>query len=202
MSRRYRVFAGVILAVILVVAGAWVANRPPAIPADAASLSLDRTVVVDDHGQRCADRAALGTGWADVCWAVDRIPDGSDNTQDYDQLRVYGSFEGLRWLVTRADLVGRPDGGAYVIWPKYAITGACRQVNVHLMPTIGQEPFEEVCGRTVGDLDPVDWNQTMTWTCELCLFPDGATKPLSMYASVAVPAGTVPEWELFVGGGA
>lgn len=201
MTRRNRLVGGVLLVAALIVGGAWLANRPPAIPADAASAALDRTVVTNDHGQRCLDRTVLGTGWADVCWAIDGIPNGSDNTQDDYQLRVYGSFEGLRWLVVRADLVGRPDGGAYVIWPKFAIEGACREVSVHLLPLIGAEPTEMVCGRTEGVLDPVAWTQTLTWTCEQCVLPDSATKPLSTYAIIAVPAGTIPEWDVFVDGG-
>ena len=116
-------------------------------------------------------------------------------------LYVYGSFQGLRWLVVRADLVDRPNGGAYVMWPTDAIEGSCRQVSVHLLPLLDRAPAEEVCGRTVGDLDASSWSQSLTWTCEMCLLPDNATKPLATYGYIAVDVGTVPAWDIFVDGG-
>jgi len=158
-----------VLGAVLVV-GLIVATRPVAVPADAAQVVLARTTTsgpIDPdfgtptspgphspNGQGCLPRVQKGSGWADVCWEVNRDPSDGSPTQDYYRLRVYGSFEGLKWLVARADLVGRPNGGAYRMWPDYAIEGSCRQVSVHLLPTIGPEPVEEVCGRTVGDLDP------------------------------------------------
>lgn len=201
MTRRDRVLGALLLVGVIAIGAAWIANRPPVVPAELVGTALGRTVVTDDQEPQCADRAQLGGGWADLCWVVDRIPDGSANTQDNYRLRVYGSFQGLRWLVARADLVGDPDGGAYMIWPKFPIEGACHDVNVHLGPSIGVEPTESVCGRTEGKLELVSWIQTVTWTCELCLVPDGSTKPLAMYAQVAVDAGTVPAWDVSVAGG-
>jgi len=205
-----------VLGAVLVV-GLIVATRPVAVPADAAQVVLARTTTsgpIDPdfgtptspgphspNGQGCLPRVQKGSGWADVCWEVNRDPSDGSPTQDYYRLRMYGSFEGLKWLVARADLVGRPNGGAYRMWPDYAIEGSCRQVSVHLLPTIGPEPVEEVCGRTVGDLDPSSWSQALTWTCEVCLVPDAATKPLATYAFVAVDVGTVPAWDIFVDGG-
>lgn len=201
MTRRDRALGFVVLVVVLLVGGVWFLNRPPVIPGGAAGTVLERTTVVDGHGGRCLDRRQLGAGWADVCWAVDQIPDGSDNTQDYFHLRVYGSFEGLKWLVARADLVGQPNSSAYVVWPRAPIEGGCRQVHVDLEPNIGVADAEDVCGHTEGDLEPVGWTQTLAWTCEQCLLPDAATKPLAMYSAIAVDAGTTPEWDLFVDGG-
>ena len=216
MQGRNRLLGLAALLGAVLVVGFILATRPPAIPTDAAQVVLARTTTTgpidpdggtpespgahSPNGQACLPRVQKGSGWADVCWEVNRDPSDGSPTQDDYQLGVYGSFQGFKWLVVRADLVGRPNGGAYRMWPDYAIEGSCRQVSVHLLP-IGSEPMEEVCGRTVGDLDPSSWSQSLTWTCEMCLLPDSATKPLATYAYIAVDVGTVPAWDIYVDGG-
>jgi len=217
MSRRDRQRALVAILGAVLVFGLIVAAQPLAIPPDAARTVLARTTTsgpIDPdggtptspgahspNGQACLPRVQKGSGWADVCWEVNRDPTDGSPTQDDYQLRVYGSFQGLKWLVVRADLVGRPNGGAYRMWPDSTIEGSCRQLPVHLLPALGPEPMEEVCGRTVGDFDPTSWSQALTWTCEICLLPDNAAKPLATYAYIAVDVGTVPAWDIFVDGG-
>jgi hypothetical protein len=217
MPGRARLLGLVAMLGVGIVVGLVVVARPPVIPADAATAVLARTTTsgpIDPdagtptspgahspNGQGCLARVHKGSGWADVCWEVNRDPSDGSPTQDYYQLRVFGSFQGLRWLVARADLVGRPNEGAYRMWPDYAIEGSCRQVSVHFGPTIGSEPVEQVCGRTVGDLGPTSWSQALTWTCQICFLPDSAMKPLATYAFVAVDVGTVPAWDIFVDGG-
>jgi hypothetical protein len=38
---------------------------------------------------------------------------------------------------------------------------------------------------------------TLTWTCEGCLIPDSATRGISLYNVVGMPAGMIPNWDLF-----
>lgn len=203
MSRRDVLVPLGILVVFVAALGVMNAARPPEIPAQLSSTPLGRTSVTDGIGQDCFQRASLGSGWADVCWFVRKSApevDGSPE-QDYWQLQVYGSFEGLKWLVARADLLGEPNSGAYVGWPDFPIEGACHDVPVDVGPLIWPDATEPVCGRTVGDLETRSWIQGLTWTCEVCFAPDSATKSLAMYASVSVDQGSVPEWDLFVDGG-
>lgn len=202
MSRRARPLGAVLLLGAVLIGGFWIANRPPVIPADAARTVIGRTSTTGGHGQACLERQAFGPGWADVCWSVDRAEesDGS-TTQDYYELRVYGSFEGLKWLVVRADLVGTPNAGAYTSWPDVLIEGDCHSVDADRGPIPGSPRTEMVCGRVTGELDSGAWAQTFTWMCELCLLPVAAMKPLVMNGQVAVDQGTTPEWDLSLQGG-
>ena len=217
-----------IAAIVLGVAGlgVFLATSRPTIPAGAASTPMTRIVLTGDvrpdptegpeptgdvdpevdalppspAGQDCLDRVSRGTGWADLCWAGSRYLQEADPEKDYYVLRVYGSFESLRWLVARVQLVGQPGDGVFVGWPKGLITGACQTVPVDLMglqvPGLG-----EVCGRTEGETSHGPWFHAVTWTCEQCLLPDDATRPMTLVNSVGVPKGTVPSWDLFIDAG-
>ena len=214
--------AGVAALAVVLVAGFLIANRPPAIPEDAATTVVARTHVegpiapnvppgdVDPeaplqgprspNGSDCLARVQRDGGWADVCWAVTRNPGDGDPVKDYYDLRIDGSFEGLRWLLVRADLDGQPGDGAYDTWPDGTIVGDCHQEQVSVGLTVGLPPMADVCGHATGTME-TGWVQTLTWTCERCLFPDDSTKALSMRGFVGVPAGEVPAWDLYIDGG-
>src|SRR5262245_16586472 len=134
MTRREVVVPIGLIVVAVVALGLVNANRPPAIPTDLAVAPLGRTTATNGAGQACLPRAMTGDGWADVCWAVTKASPTVDGSaeQDYWQLRVFGSFQGVKWLVARADLVGEPNGGGYEGWPdQFAYEGSCRAVSAH-----------------------------------------------------------------------
>jgi hypothetical protein len=56
---------------------------------------------------------------------------------------------------------------------------------------------ETVCGRTTGRIDAATWSQTVTWTCVGCLLPDDLDRAIALDQFVAVPAGTIPRWEIY-----
>lgn len=184
-------------AVLAVVAsgGAAVLAAAPSVP-DARALAVIGRLASPDGV--CVDRIERAAGWIDVCWEAVREDAEEDPIQDLYRLRVWGTFGsetgGVRWVVLRADLDGEPSNRVFQAWPDGEYTGECRQVE----PGLGGTPSvpEVVCGRTVGTFDDAAWAHTVTWTCEQCLVPDGATRAISLHALVAVEAGTVPGWEI------
>ena len=212
----------VLLALVVVaVAGVVVllGGARPAIPAAAAQVPVARTVVsgeiapdlaegvdpdtipVSPFGAACLERIERGDGWADLCWSAWRDPHDSDPAKDYYLFKVHGSFEGLRWLVVRSDLVGAPADNVFSAWPEGTFNGACRQVAVHLIVTPAALPSDDLCGRTEGVSSPAQSAHRVVWTCEACLLPDASTKAIALYNVVGVQAGTVPSWDIFADAG-
>ena len=218
MTPARRVVAVVAVLAVLV-AGAVAANRwAPAVPASAGSnlvgravltgpITADATAGVDaaslprsPAGSDCLTRIARPAGPMDLCWQAWRDPQDADPAQDYYRLRVYGTFggndgSGVRWVVLRAGLVGKPSNEVFDAWPRDTVDGPCQNVTVSLR--FGPDTDETVCGRTVATIRYEDWSQQVTWTCESCLFPDHATRAVALQQLVAVAAGTVPSWEIF-----
>src|SRR5262245_27429765 len=114
-----------ILIVAVAALTAAVALARPAIPANAASTAFASDV---STGGECLDRLQRGSGWADICWSAWRMTNEEDESKDYYLVRVYGSHEGLRWLVVRAEYDGIPAYGVYDGWPWGSFDGACREV--------------------------------------------------------------------------
>ncbi len=188
-------------AVVLAGAAAFVMLARPTVPDTAAKVAIARTVVTDTFGGECLPRLDWGSGWADLCWAVSRLTNEADDSQDTYMLTVYGSHEGLRWLVVRSDLIGNPAGSAFTGWPKGTFEGSCRQVDVSVMPLVGDPRIETLCGRTEARIEPSAWTYEVVWTCERCLLPNADTRGVALYNTVAVPQGTSPAWDLFAEGG-
>jgi hypothetical protein len=135
-----------------------------------------------------------------LCWEAYKDPHEADALQDYYRLRVYGTFggesgTGVRWAVVRAHLVGEVSNDVFDGWPDGVYDGPCAQVDVAL----GPDPVvpEWICGRTTGSTTIEDQSQTFDWTCAGCLLPDHADRSVALHEFVAVPAGTVPSWEIF-----
>ena len=214
-------WAVAIVAVIAVVglAGATVARGwTPSVPDSSAIPLVARTVlqgeiapdVTDDVdpdaialspiGQECLDRIERPAGYLDLCWEAYKDSHDADALQDYYRLRAYGTFggesgTGVRWAVVRAHLVGEPSNDVFEAWPDGVFDGSCKQVDVSL----GPDPVmpETLCGRTTGATATDDWSQTFTWTCVGCLIPDHANWSVALHELVAVPAGTIPTWEIY-----
>ncbi len=158
------------------------------------------TIARSPSGQECLDRIERPAGYLDLCWEAYRDPHDADALQDYYQLRVHGTFggeggTGVRWAVARADLVGEPSNDVFDAWPDGVFDGPCKQVDVSLGP--GPVTPETLCGRTTGTTSTGHWSHTVTWTCVGCLFPDHANRAVTLDEFVAVPAGTIPTWEIF-----
>ena len=102
---------------------------------------------------------------------------------------------GVRWAVLAARLDGTPSNQVFESWPDGPFKGPCRQVEVSILP--GDPVTETLCGRTIGTTDVETWSHRVTWTCVGCLIPDGVTRAITLYEWLAVPAGTVPTWEIF-----
>ena len=149
------------------------------------------------QGNECLDRIVRGDGWLDLCWAAGRYGNEADPTKDYYLLRVYGSYEGVRWLVVGSRLLVDPGDGAFDAWPDGTFEGACRQEQVHLLIPLTALATEYVCGHTEGRIGIDDWSHRVTWRCEACLLPDATTRGFGLYSVVGVPEGTVPSWDVF-----
>lgn len=206
--------AGVVLAVAYVFA-----FRAPTIPEGAAAAVLttatatgpiDPDVPADGEpadgpsspsGSGCLEDLARGDGWAHLCWSVDRDPTDGDPDKDYYLLRLHGSFQGLRWLILRGDFVGLPSNAVYATWPERVAEGQCRDVPVRIGPLAGDSTMETLCGRTESTFDEERWMQSVTWTCEQCVLPPGDIHAIAQLAWVGVPAGDVPEWDLYADAG-
>jgi hypothetical protein len=213
-----------VIAVVSVIAltfvvGGVLARATSGIPADAASTVVARTVLqgeiapdasegVDPDtlprspvGQECLDVIARPAGPLSLCWEAYREPFDSDPVADYYRLRVYGTFggeagTGVRWVVVRARLLGQPSNNVFTAWPDGDYDGSCRQVEVSL-DAGGPPATETLCGQTNGASNLADWSHRVTWNCGGCLFPDHASRAIALYEFVAVPSGTVPDWEIY-----
>ena len=148
-------------------------------------------------GQACLDRITRGSGWADLCWSVERDPHDADPTTDYYLLHIYGSQEGLRFFVFKSDLLGNPGESLASLWPTGTIEGPCALREVHLSGYLGTLPPANVCGQTVGELDNNTWSHTVTWTCVGCELGETSTRGFDSFMWVGVPAHTIPSWDLF-----
>jgi hypothetical protein len=208
-----------VIAAIAVVAAVVARAIPPTIPEDAASTVVARTVLtgeiapdasdgVDPEtiprspvGQECLDVIERPAGPLSLCWEAYRDPFDGDPLQDYYRMRAYGTFggdtgTGVRWVVVRAQLVGEPSNNVFEGWPEGPYEGPCRDVPVELHWG-GPGTSDTICGLTEGRTDQVAWSHRVTWTCVDCLIPDHANRAISLHEFLAVPAGTVPTWEIF-----
>lgn len=149
------------------------------------------------YGGECLDRLSSGSGWLDLCWQASRLGGETDPTKDMYLLRLYGSHEGLRWLVVRSQLVATPGDTIYDVWPAGTYQGACRSEPVSMLVPMAALAEDDVCGRTEADLDVGHWSHRLVWTCEGCLIASSDTRGLSMYTVIGTPEGAVPAWDLF-----
>ena len=217
----------IVLVLVVVIAAiavtlSWIR---PSIDAEAASDPIARTVLTgqvspdvtegpipsgvapDDltpaspFGGECLDRITRGSGWIDVCWQASRFGDEVDPARDYYRLRLYGSYEGVRWMAVGSRLLVDPGGNVFDAWPDGTYEGACRQEQVHLLVPLTALATEYICGHTEGRIDYADWSHRVTWRCEGCLLPDSTTHGFGLYNVVGVPAGTIPSWDLFADAG-
>ena len=190
---------------VLAAAGLLFDRLPPAIPVAAGAQPVARATLDEvpqgGSAEGCLDRLGWGPGWADLCWQVSREPQEADAEKDYYLLRVFGSFQGVRWLRLRSDFDGVPAGQAFDGWPTGRYEGDCNDHPVDLMPFLQDLPAETVCGRTEGVSDHSLWTHQVTWTCERCLMADDWTRAITLYNEVAVAQGSLPAWDLFADGG-
>jgi hypothetical protein len=209
-----------IVAVAAILAVAAIATGwTPAVPAEGALPLIARTVLTGEitpdvtegvdpetlprspYGQECLDRIERQAGPLDLCWEAYRDPHDGDPLQDSYLLRVYGTFggesgTGVRWASVRARLVGGPSNNVFSAWPDDTFEEACREVAVSLGGIVRTLQPEWLCGRTTGRTNTEDWSHRVTWTCVGCLVPGHESRGIVLYNFVAVPAGSVPAWEI------
>ena len=221
----WALLAGLAVLILAVGVGLVIAMRPPEIPPSAASQPVSRAELtgpvtpdatdapvptgdvepgdVDPSspaGAGCLDDLRWGDGWAYLCWAGSRYLAETDPEKDYYVLKFHGSFERLRWLVIRAQLVHAPGNGVFEGWPESTIAGECRQEPV-IVSGLPGPLHDDVCGRTEGSTDFSTWTHSVTWTCEQCILPDASTRAITLYNFVGIPEGTRPVWDLFADAG-
>ena len=219
MSRPYRVGSIVVaLAVVALLGANFIGHVQPTVPASAGTTSVGRTTLAGDvapdpsegvdpdtlaaspSGQLCLPRIERPEGSIDLCWEAFREMGDGSPTQDYYGLQVYGTFfgeggTGARWTAVRARLLGEPSNNVLTSWPSGTYDGPCQQQRVDLQLTHVAD--ETLCGLTTGVMNASDWSATVTWSCVGCVLPDKASKGLILYEFVAMPEGTIPNWELF-----
>ena len=212
----------VVIAVLatLILAGTVLARSwTPSIPVDAATTVLATTVLTDDFpvqvigglsgsaparspaGIGCPDLIVRSVGTFYLCWEAYRDANDGDPAQDYYHLRVQGSFggdpgTGVRWAVLRARLVGKPSNEVFMTWPMDTYDGPCEDVAVDTLIMSSGRQTETICGRTTGSSDASTWTHTATWVCVGCVMPDHDPQALAIDEFIAVPAGTVPTWQI------
>ena len=213
MGEARRPLAIVLALVVVIMAIAVALNwMQPSIDAAAASEPVARTVLTGDaepgdltpttpNGGECLDRIMRGDGYLDLCWQASRFGNEMDPAKDYYLLRLYGSYESVRWMVVGSRLLVDPGGNVVDAWPDGTYEGACRQERVHMLVPLTALATEYVCGYTVGRIDVEDWSHRVTWRCEGCLLPDATTRGFGLYNVVGVPVGTIPTWDLFADAG-
>ncbi len=207
---------GVVVAVALV--GATVLSGwTPTVPEDGAiplamTTALEGPIapdVTDDvdpdtipsspSGADCAE-TVRPAGQLYLCWQAYRDPNDGDPSKDYYHLRVHGTFgdepgSGVRWAAVRAQLDGEPAEGVIDVWPEGVTDGSCQEVDVGL--GTGPVGSETLCGRTTGSTETDSRSHRVTWTCVGCLLPDHDARTIALQEFVAVPAGTIPSWQIF-----
>jgi len=202
------IFAG---ALTVVIAGAMLLVARFWIPQDAATVALARAVLTESaprasgselaatapSGGDCFPRIERGGGWLDLCWEAYRLAPGSEASEDFYLLRLYGSHQGLRWLVVRSQLVGGAANQLYDVWPTGTFDGACHEETVSLLVPIGPLPAATICGRTEASLEQQPSGHRLAWSCERCIAPDSAMRDVEMYAVVGMVPGAIPSWDLF-----
>ena len=189
----------ILAAVVLAAAASFVNTIPPTVPASAASTPSGRTTGTGT-ANGCLDRVQRGHGWVDACWATVRVTQEADPVKDYYFVKLFASYQGLRWAVFKTDLVGEPGDGGYAMWPYIDLGAECRSMRVDI-PPVPETPIETLCGPLAVVRDDVTFTHSVTWTCRSCLLPNSDTNATSLYDAVGVPQGTVPAWDLFVDGG-
>jgi hypothetical protein len=222
MTSRARLLIGAIAAVVLVAAAGAVAARwVPAVPLGAgatlrATVTLSgtpgpdlpdnvdpSTVAASPAAQACLERIDQDQGQLDLCWNARRNMQDGDPSRDYYVPEVSGTLgpgtgPAPRWAVVRSRLSRAPSGDVFEGWPLDRYDGECASMEVTGLPVPQPGPlYGDLCGQTVGDVDQVNWVQTVTWRCVGCLIPDDRDRALTMYQAVAVPEGAWPAWEVY-----
>ena len=206
------------IALIAIVGSVLVRATSPTIPTNDALTVVARTVLqgeitpdasegvdpatlaLSPMGQECTE-IQRQAGPLFLCWEAHRDPFDSDPVQDYYRLRVYGTFggesgTGVRWVVVNARLVDGPSSNFFEAWPNYVFDGPCQDVDVALHSG-GLPMSETLCGLTTGTTNRDDWSHRVAWNCTGCpFFADHADRAISLHEFVAVPAGTIPTWEI------
>jgi hypothetical protein len=211
-GRRALVAALVVLLVGSAVAGGmwWSATGHP--PSDASKTlvaTITTPVLPSELGvgtQECLDRIGTADRWLDLCWAVNRAPDG-DPTQDYYWLRLYGSLHadspnsGLHWMVLRTE----PTAGGPRFWighttPDWNYDGGCTEMAVTgiAAPMGGVPQAVDVCGLTIVDDSGVGMGKfTLTWACQHCLLAMSGTQGVELIEELITPEGSLPVLDLY-----
>jgi len=206
---------GIAVVVVAVAASRWA----PTIPADAASTVVATTGltgpispdVTDDtmgqdptpNAQECLPSIDRPAGPMSLCYEAVRLAD-ADALADYYRLRVHGTFggdtgSGVRWAVVRARLLGSPSNDVFTAEPDGDYEGVCPREDP--LPGSG-EPVDETentlcrATRTQAGDGPEPWSHQVAWTCTGCLIPDHWDRDIWLTEMVAVPAGTLPTWEI------
>ncbi|HET9519512.1 MAG TPA: hypothetical protein VFO73_00535 [Candidatus Limnocylindrales bacterium] len=206
MNRSTRVgWAAAGLFLVIVIAG-LVVDRVwrPALPDDPSLPLVAVAALEGDAGSNaaageCLDRIERPAGGLDLCWGAYRESREIDPTQDYYQLRVFGSFgfdtgSGIRWVAVRVEPEEAASAEILDAWPSGVFEGECEQVQVAL--GLGPGTPEMLCGRTTATTPAGSDIHRVDWTCTSCLVPDQMTRAIALYEFVAVPAGTVPSCRL------
>jgi hypothetical protein len=223
-GRRRRLVVGVAIVVAvtaLALVGLDVALGSPVIPAGSAVTPIavvknNSTVAADPDPadaasgagpvvrRACLDRIERQGSWLQLCWTIGRLTNETDPAHDDYILRVAGTVHGgalpsgARWAVLRAG--ADPASAPFQVvdaWPgQTSFDGACRSVPMAL-GFYGAET-DDVCGRTVGELNPSSPRTTgLTWTCAGCLVPLSGDQPILLAVRVAVDEGGTPIWDLY-----
>ena len=213
---------GIVVVAVVLVGATILSGWTPAVPEDGAipltmttalegPIAPDVTDEVDPDsipsspsGSECTE-TVRPAGQLYVCWQAYRDPHDGDPRKDYYHLRVHGTFggetgTGVRWATVRAQLDGEPADGVIEVWPEGVTDGTCEQIDVAL--GTGPARTETLCGRTTGTPATDSRSHRVTWTCVGCLLADHLDRAIALQEFVAVPAGTVPTWQIFadVGG--
>ena len=176
------------------------------IAADASDGVDPETLPRSPSGTECLETIERPAGPMALCWDAYRDPHDADPLQDFYRLRVHGTFgrergAGVRWAAIRVRLIGQPSNQTIESWPDGEFDGRCEEVKVSLGPgpDSGAVPVETLCARTAGSTTAGrdEWSQRVTWTCVGCLIADHKDRAIALHEWLAVPAGTVPSWEIF-----
>jgi hypothetical protein len=209
--------SGGVVVVVALVGATVLSGWTPAVPEDGAiplkmTTALEGPIaadVTDDVDPEAISRSPSGADCSEtvrpagqlyLCWQAYRDPHDGDPSKDYYLLRVHGTFDGetgtgVRWATVRAQLDGEPAEGVIDVWPEGMTDGACREVDVGF--GTGPAGIETLCGRTTGSTTIGSRSHRVTWTCVGCLLPDHDARAIALREFVAVPAGTIPTWQIF-----
>jgi hypothetical protein len=180
----------------------------PASPAPDTGVTPDEATI---EAGDCLSRDQRPAGWLDLCWTVERLPDG-DQAGDYYRFEARGTFgsdatdpgeasgSGIRWVVLRNRLLVPVADGVSSAQP-VGVTEGCQPDTADLLAAFGTGPPELPCdGRTVGTADLQ--THTVTWTCLGCLLGGGRQqRAIGLSEDVKVGEGVMPSWDVYADSG-